>query len=103
MGFVALAGVATLWRMIVHGGDSQWEYISEVRDQPLHRKLRGREVIVPALSDGRSGTLLSDTVTPDSDTLRDWVRFYWRHPGYRTELTDGRALQRLDEENFDAE
>lgn len=124
MAFIALAGVSTIWRMIAHGGDSylrltpsgceiwngpwlamrraKWEDISEVRDQPLHRKLRGREVIVLALPEGRSGTFLSDTVTDDSHALREWVRFYWQNPEHRAELTDGRALKRLDEERFTA-
>ena len=122
MAFIALAGVATLWRMTVHGGDcylrltpsgfeiwngqwlamrrGNWNDIAEVRDQPLHRKLRGREVIVLALPEGRSATLLADAITADSAALREWVRFYWRHPEYREELTDGRALRRLDEEKF---
>lgn len=125
MAFVALAGVATVWRMITHGGDShlrltpsgceiwngpwlalrraKWEDISEVRDQPLHRKLRGREVIVLALPEGRSGTLLSDIVTDNSEALREWVRFYWQNPEHRAELTDGRALKRLEAERFDTE
>lgn len=125
MAFLALAGAATLWRMVIHGGDcylrltptgceiwngqwlamrrAKWDDIAEVRDQPLHRKLRGREVIVLALPEGRSGTLLSDTVTDNSDALREWVRFYWQHPEHRDELTDGRALRRLDEDNFSAE
>ena len=125
MAVAALAGAATVWRMLAHGGDSylkltqegceiwngpwlamrraKWEDISEVRDQPLHRKLRGREVIVLAQPEGRSGTLLSDTVTANSDALREWVRFYWRHPEHRAELTDGRALRRLGEENLNTE
>lgn len=36
----------------------------------------------------------------DGDALRESVRFYWQHPGYRVELTDGRALQRLREAQF---
>ncbi|MCF6389113.1 hypothetical protein L2K20_19225 [Mycobacterium sp. MBM] len=125
MVFLAVAGVATLWRMMAHGGDcylrltptgceiwngqwlamrrAKWDDIAEVRDQPLRRKLPGREVIVLALPEGRSGTLLSDTITANSDALREWVRFYWQHPEYRAELTDGRALKRLDEERFGTE
>ncbi|BBZ11513.1 hypothetical protein MBRA_17080 [Mycobacterium branderi] len=38
----------------------------------------------------------------DGDALREVVRFYWQHPGYRVELTDGRALQRLRDAQFEA-
>lgn len=33
--------------------------------------------------------------SPDGRVLLDYVRFYWQHPEYRAELTDGRALDRL--------
>ncbi|MGU3654555.1 hypothetical protein [Mycolicibacterium sp. A43C] len=117
--FIIVFGVPTLWRMIVHGGDcylrltpttceiwngqwlsmrrARWNDIVEVRDQPLRRQLRGREVIALALPEGRSGTLLSDAITDDSDALRKWVRFYWQRPEHRAELTDGRATRRLAE------
>ncbi len=125
MVFILVTGVATLWRMIAHGGDcylrltpdscevwngpwlafrrAKWEDIKQIQDHPVRRKLRGRELIVLVLPEGRSATLLSDCVTADSDALRDWVRFYWQHPEYRDELVDGRALQRLDDEKFTRE
>ncbi|WP_425004203.1 hypothetical protein [Mycolicibacterium sp. S3B2] len=125
MVFIAIAGVATLWRMILHGGDcylrltpdccevwngpwlafrrAKWEDIEQIQDHPLRRKLRGRELVVLALPEGRSATLLSDCVTDDSEALRDWVRFYWQHPEYRDELVDRRGLQRLDDQKFTVE
>lgn len=120
--FILLAGVPTLWRMIAHGGDSYlrltpdgcemwngqwlalrragWDEIAQIQDHPLHRKIRGRELIVLVLPEGRSATLLADGITDNSNALREWVRFYWQHPECRDELTDGRALQRLDDEKF---
>lgn len=122
MVFILLVGVPTLWRMMTHGGDSylrltpngcevwngqwlafrrtNWNDIEQIRDQPLRRKLRGREVIVLVLPEGRTATLLADAITGDSRALREWVRFYWQHPECRAELTDGRALRRLDEHRF---
>lgn len=125
MVFILLTGLATLWRMIAHGGDcylrltpdrcevwngpwlafrrANWEDIEQIQDHPLRRKLRGRELVVLALPEGRSATLLSDCVTDNSQALRDWVRFYWQHPEYRDELVDGRGLQRLDDQKFTVE
>jgi hypothetical protein len=122
MAFILLAGVPTLWRMIAHGGDSylrltpngcevwngqwlalrraSWNDIEQISDQPLRRKIRGREVIVLVLPEGRSATLLTDAITGDSLALREWVRFYWQNPECRAELIDGRALRRLDEHRF---
>lgn len=34
--------------------------------------------------------------TPKGTALIELVRFYWRHPEQRTELADGRALERLE-------
>lgn len=120
--FILLAGVPTLWRMIAHGGDSYvrltpdgcevwngqwlamrragWDDIAQIQDRPLRRNIRGRELIVLVLPEGRSATLLADAVTENSHALREWVRFYWQHPECRGELTDARALQRLDDEKF---
>jgi len=125
MVFILVTGVATLWRMIAHGGDcylrltpdrcevwngpwlafrrANWEDIEQIQDHPLRRKLRGRELVVLALPEGRSATLLSDCVTDNSEALRDWVRFYWQHPEYRDKLVDGRGLQRLDDQKFTVE
>lgn len=38
----------------------------------------------------------------ESHRLREWVRFYWRHPRLRGELVDDRGLQRLRYGRFDA-
>jgi hypothetical protein len=52
--------------------------------------------MVLTMKDG--STLLFEapgTYTPRGTALVEMVRFYWKHPASRDELTDGRALQRL--------
>lgn len=34
--------------------------------------------------------------TPGGKALYEFVRFYWQHPEHRDELTNGRALNRLE-------
>jgi hypothetical protein len=54
------------------------------------------------MSDDSAPTLAAGSITPDGSALRELVRFYWEHPESRDELTDGRAVERLAEERFDA-
>lgn len=118
--FLLLFGAPTLYRAFKHGGESHlrldpngfevwngswglekrgsWEDVEEILDHPVRgRKIR-RDMIVFVLPKGRSAMLVTDAITNDSHALREWVRFYWKHPQYRDELTDGRALQRLGQE-----
>lgn len=88
------------WGKFVHAG---WADVEQILDRPIRGRKPLHEVIVFALPKGRSAMLVSDTITANSDALREWVRFYWQHPEYRAELTDGRALKRLDEERFGTE
>jgi hypothetical protein len=41
--------------------------------------------------------------TPNGVGLYWMIRHYWRHPEHRGELTDGRAIERLRNEQFDVE
>ena len=91
-------------RMTVHGletgntvssADRSWDEMTDVADRPLYaRRPTGATYITTA--DGRTRVLPTDWYTPGGDALREWVRFYWKHPEDRGELTDGRALQRLE-------
>ncbi|MGV0838504.1 hypothetical protein [Mycolicibacterium thermoresistibile] len=84
-------------------GRATWDEVVNISDQPPRgRKIR-RELVVFGLSDGRSRMFVADAVTKDVPALREWVRFYWQHPEHREELTDQRALQRLDEKRFAVE
>lgn len=88
------------WGKFVRG---TWDEVEQVLDHPVKGRKPLHEVIVLVLSRNRSAMLVSDAITGNSDALRDWVRFYWRHPGHRDELTDGRALSRLDQQRFSDE
>lgn len=37
---------------------------------------------------------------PDGSAVRRMVQFYWKHPDHRDELMDGRAVQRLRDDDF---
>lgn len=85
------------WNSFVRG---KWDDVEQILDHPLKGKASFTEVIVFVLPNGRSAKLASGTITANSDALREWAHFYWQHPECRDELTDGRALQRLDDEKF---
>lgn len=85
------------WNSFAHG---EWGEVEQILDHPLNGKKSFSKTIVFVLPDGRSAKLVSGTITADDDALREWARFYWQHPEYRDELTDGRALQRLDDGKF---
>ncbi|MGV0743293.1 hypothetical protein [Mycolicibacterium sp. XJ870] len=124
-GALALFGAPTLYRMFKHRGGSHlrldprgfevwegqwnsfvrgtWDEVEQILDHPTRGGKPFHEVIVFALPQGRSVKLVSDTITGNSHALREWVRFYWQHPECRGELTDERALRRLDEEKFTTE
>ncbi|WP_454793018.1 hypothetical protein [Mycolicibacterium lutetiense] len=86
------------WNSFARG---TWEDVEQILDHPLKGKTSFTELIVFVLPKNRSAKLGSGTITADSDALREWARFYWQHPDCRNELTDGRALQRLEDEKFD--
>lgn len=81
------------WGKFVHAG---WDEVEQILDHPIKGRKPFHEVIVFALPKGRSAMLVSGAITGNSNTLQEWVRFYWQHPEHRAELTDGRALQRLE-------
>jgi len=75
--------------------EHSWDEVADVADRA--RKARhpsGTTYITTA--DGGTRILPSDWYTPGGHLLRELVRFYWKHPDDRAELTDGRALQRLE-------
>ncbi len=85
------------WNSFARG---DWEDIEQILDQPLKGKATFTELIVFVVSDGHSAKLGTGTITANSDALREWTRFYWRHPEHRAELIDGRSLRRLGDEKF---
>lgn len=85
------------WNSFAH---RPWDDVQEILDHPLKRKKPYNEVMVFVLPKRRSAKLVTDVMTSDSDTLREWVRFYWQHPEHRGELVDERGLRRLEEGKF---
>jgi UDP-N-acetyl-D-mannosaminuronic acid transferase (WecB/TagA/CpsF family) len=61
-----------------------------------------RKAIVLRIEDGTEKTIDgADFYVPNGIGLYWMVRHYWRHPDDRVELTDDRALRRLEEGRFD--
>ncbi|WP_370500024.1 hypothetical protein NWT09_26170 [Mycolicibacterium sp. jd] len=76
--------------------ETEWDELSDISDRPTHKPwllIAGSTYLTT--SDGRSRTLASDWYTPGGRAVRKLVRFYWRHPECRGELTDARAARRL--------
>lgn len=80
-----------------------WGDVKDVTDQTPDGKRAAGTAIVMLMSDDRAPMLTGGTFTPGGDALRELVRFYWQHPEARSELTDGRALERLAEGRFEPE
>ncbi|MBB5164121.1 hypothetical protein [Mycobacterium sp. AZCC_0083] len=77
-----------------------WNDVVDVKDT-TDTKRRTRKAIVFCLEDGSEEIVDgADFYVPNGVALYWMVRHYWRHPGDRSELTDGRALGRLRDESF---
>jgi hypothetical protein len=85
------------WNSFARG---TWEDVEQILDHPLKGKASFTELIVVIFGNNGSAKLGTGNITANSHALREWVRFYWQHPECRVELTDDRALRRLDEEEF---
>ncbi len=73
----------------------RWDDIASVTDE-LPTEGRFWTPLVITMKDGSRLVMDSPgSYTPKGSALIELVRFYWRHPEQRTELTDGRALDRL--------
>jgi hypothetical protein len=117
----AVMGAPYLWQIVKRGGTKylrltpdgfefaaglsspggEWVEVRDVTDQPPGKAALKYSAIVMVMSDGKTPSLAAGSFTPDGKALRQLVRFYWQHPEHRPELTDGRALQRLSNEQFD--
>jgi hypothetical protein len=77
-----------------------WDDVVDVKDN-TDTKRRTRKAIVFCLQDGSEEIVDgADFYVPNGIALYWMVRHYWRHPDDRSELTDGRALERLGGERF---
>lgn len=80
---------------------ARWRDIVDVTDSP---DKRSRNPIGFILKDDKPIVVANaDRYEPNFGALYWMVRHYWKHPELREELTDGRALERLHSEQFDAE
>jgi hypothetical protein len=78
-----------------------WAQVQDVTDEAPGQSAATPNAIVIVMADGSTPTMAAASCTPDGVALRQLVRFYWQHPENRGELTDGRALERLRDEQFD--
>lgn len=120
MGFamvLALVGVAAIWRRggigclqlspsgldvanILSTKAIDWDDIGELHDHS--EKKATRKALVLSLRDGGEEVVEGLDLYTDGGVALYWmVRHYWRHPEDRHELTDSRALRRLEEGRFD--
>lgn len=119
----AVMGAPLLWRMAKRGGtkylrltpdgfefeegssstSGEWAQLKGVTDQAPGKPPPAYSAIVMVMSDGQTPTLAAASFTPGGKALRELVSFYWQHPERRSELTDGEALVRLRNEQFDVE
>lgn len=77
-----------------------WADVVDVADWTETKKTR--KAIVFRLRDGSEAIIDgADFYVPKGAGLYWMVRHYWRHPDDRTELVDGRALDRLRDGRFD--
>jgi hypothetical protein len=77
-----------------------WDDIVDVTDTAETK--RTRKAIVLCLRDGSEEVIEgADLYVPRGAALYWMVRHYWRHPDDRSELTDGRAVDRLRDGRFE--
>jgi hypothetical protein len=121
-GLLLVMGVPLVWRNFLRGGtkylrltpsgyelaqgwgsaSGDWEQVQDVTDDVPGQQAPTPGAVVFVMSDDSAHTLAAGGITPDGTALRELVRFYWKHPESRGELTDGRAPKRLADERFDA-
>jgi hypothetical protein len=74
----------------------EWARVADISDQvPTQQAPSANGTVVFVMSDERTHTIAASAMTPGGAAVRELVRFYWKNPESRGELTDGRALKRL--------
>lgn len=119
----AVMGVPTLWRIFGRGDrnclrltlngfefpkglgprSGEWSEVKDITDRVPGQPAPAYSAVVMVMFDGQTPTLAAGSFTPEGKALRELMRFYWQHPEHRGELTNGRALQRLSNEEFGVE
>jgi hypothetical protein len=123
--FMSAAGAVMsalgLWRRLRRGEDSYvrltpngfefprssqarrttWAQVKNVTDRAPDQGVPIPGAIVVERTEEPALTMAAGSYTPGGQALRKLMRFYWQHPECRTELTDGRAVERLRKEKFE--
>lgn len=80
----------------------EWDDIEAITDHSEDQK--SRKAAVLTLRDGSEKIIDGlDIYVPEGAGLYWMIRHYWLHPDDRTELVDGRALERLQAGRFDVD
>ncbi|MEU0494934.1 hypothetical protein [Mycobacterium sp. NPDC006124] len=74
-----------------------WDDVVEIAEHRPGKPPPVRGSIFLRLADGRIRTQAVDSYTPRGRAMWKFVRFYWINPDKRDELSDGRAVARLNE------
>jgi hypothetical protein len=101
-GYLLLSPQGFEIRELVSTKRGSWSEVTDVTDNAPGVKARHPIVILtkdgqPQIIQGASG------YAPNGAALYWMIRHYWKHPENRAELADGRALERLRNEQFEAE
>ncbi|MUL83855.1 MULTISPECIES: hypothetical protein [unclassified Mycolicibacterium] len=122
-GALTLMGFPVIWLMIRRGGTKYlrltpagyevaegyrpecggWDEVADVTDVVPESYRQVPNALVLMKTDGTAAVLAAGPITPGGQDLRELVRFYWREPQCRSELMDGRAIERLAERRFKAD
>lgn len=73
----------------------EWSQVTAVTNENPGRR-QDKSPLVMVMENGEL-TILSESAwyTPGGWALLELMRYYWQHPDYRVELSDGRAVERL--------
>ena len=74
-----------------------WDQIRSVTDRPPRLAWLRFQSLAVSTSGEKTLRMMTGIFTPNGAALRDMVTFYWRHPEFRGELTDGAAPMRLQQ------
>lgn len=76
--------------------EGEWDDVVAITDRKRGKKPPYRAMAFVEFDDGRVLTQVVDDYTPGGEAMRRWVNYYWLYPNHRDELTDGRAIERLE-------
>jgi hypothetical protein len=87
---------------VVSTCDGRWADVVDVTDRAPDKRAR-RPVVLEMKTGPRQVITTADSYTPHGRGLYWMVRHYWKHPQSCSEFTNGQALQRLRDEEFDVD